>query len=104
MSLPLHANRCQSNKHDAEAFEPQWQAALESVSKEITVPTLQCLLLALLYTIAKRDFGGLLKYKAAAVRIARRLGLHQRQRRSSVGPLITETRKRVFWTLYTVDW
>ena len=94
----------QWNKHDARAFEPQWQTALDAVSKEISVPTLQCLILAQIYCIAKRDYEGLLRYKTTAVRISRRLGLHQSQKRSSAGPLTTETRKRVFWTLYTVDW
>ncbi|KAL9100869.1 MAG: hypothetical protein Q9163_003813 [Psora crenata] len=101
--FPAPADPWQWNKHDASVFEPQWQAAFEPIAKEVTVPTLQCLLLAQLYCIAKRDYEGLLKYKAAAVKISRRLGLHQRQRRWSVGPLIIETRKRVFWTLYTVD-
>ncbi|KAL9132164.1 MAG: hypothetical protein Q9217_000098 [Psora testacea] len=99
----IAASSAEWNKHDAWTWEPQWQAALEAISTVNTVPTLQCLLLAQIYCIAKGDYKRLLTFRAAAVKLSRRLGLHQRQKRSSVGPLITETRKRVFWTLYTID-
>src|SRR5690606_32538908 len=36
--------------------------------------------------------------------LSHRLGLHQSQKRFSFGALTIETRKKVFWTLYTVDW
>ena len=39
-----------------------------------------------------------------AISLSHRLGLHQSQRRFSLGALTSETRKKVFWSLYTLDW
>ena len=82
----------------------QWQAALETVLAENTLPTLQCLILAQIYCIAKADYSKLLHYKGMAISLSHRLGLHQSQKRFSLGALTSETRKKVFWTLYTLDW
>lgn len=46
----------------------------------------------------------LLRYKGSAVALAYRLGLNQSQKRFAFGALTRETRKKVFWTLYTLDW
>ena len=51
----------------------------------------------------KGDCSQLLTYKALAVSLACRLGLPQSQKRFSLGTLTCETRKKVFWTLYTID-
>ena len=45
-----------------------------------------------------------MRYTGAAVTLAFRLGLHQSQKRFSLGALTRETRKKVFWSLYTLDW
>lgn len=50
------------------------------------------------------DYTNLLQYKGLALSLSQRLGLHQSQKRFSFDSLASETRKKVFWTLYTVDW
>jgi hypothetical protein len=67
------------------------------------VATLQCLVLAQIYCLLKADYARLLKYKGLAVGLSQRLGLHQSQKRFALGALTSETRKKVFWSLYTVD-
>ena len=69
-----------------------------------TLPTLQCLVLAQMYCIAKADYNKLLHYKGMAISLSLRLGLHQNQKRFSLGALTSEMRKKVFWSLYTLDW
>ncbi|KAL2037437.1 hypothetical protein N7G274_009922 [Stereocaulon virgatum] len=91
------------NKQSADGFETQWQAALDSVLAENTLPTLQCLVLAQIHCIAKADYNKLLHYKGMAISLSHRLGLHQSQKRFSLGALTSETRKKVFWSLYTLD-
>ncbi|KAL8931689.1 MAG: hypothetical protein Q9211_006794 [Gyalolechia sp. 1 TL-2023] len=91
------------NKQNVESFEWQWRDAIEAVLTENTLATLQCLVLAQLYCIAKADYNKLLHYKGMAISLSHRLGLHQTQKRFSLGALTSETRKRVFWTLYTLD-
>ncbi|KAK2004207.1 fungal-specific transcription factor domain-containing protein [Colletotrichum falcatum] len=85
------------------ACEQQWQRAVEVVLMENTMATLQCLELALLYCIVRADYKRLQHYKGIAVGLSHRLGLHQSQKRFSFGALTIETRKKVFWTLYTLD-
>lgn len=82
----------------------EWRQHLESVLMDNTLGTLQCLILALIYCIKKGDYLRLQHYKGIAVGLSHRLGLHQSQNRFSLGALTIETRKKVFWTLYTVDW
>ncbi|KAI4126382.1 MAG: hypothetical protein LQ338_003778 [Usnochroma carphineum] len=90
-------------KHNIESFERQWREAIEAILPENTLATLQCLVLAQLYCISKADYNKLVHYKGMAMSLSHRLGLHQCQTRSSFGALTSETRKRVFWTLYTLD-
>lgn len=91
------------NKQNVESIERQWRDAIETVLAENTLATLQCLVLAQLYCIAKGDYNKLLHYKGMAISLSLRLGLHQSQNRFSLGALTRETRKRIFWTLYTLD-
>lgn len=84
--------------------EQQWQRALDAVAMENTMATLQCLVLALMYCTVRADYKRLQHYKGIAVGLSHRLGLHQSQKRFSFGALTIETRKKVFWTLYTLDW
>lgn len=86
------------------SFERQWQAALDLILSDNTLATLQCLILAQIYCISKADYNKLLRYKGIAIGLSHRLGLHQSQKRFSLGALTSETRKKVFWTLYTLDW
>ncbi|KAF2686677.1 hypothetical protein K458DRAFT_441454 [Lentithecium fluviatile CBS 122367] len=88
---------------DVESFEAQWQSAVESFLMDNDVATLQCLVLAQIYCLLKADYSRLLKYKGLAIGLSQRLGLHQSQKRFALGALTSETRKKVFWTLYTVD-
>lgn len=83
--------------------EQQWRSSLELVLMDNTLITLQCLVLALIYCISNADYNRLQHYKGIAVGLSHRLGLHQSQKRFSFGALTIETRKKVFWTLYTVD-
>ncbi|KAJ2893934.1 putative transcriptional activator protein acu-15 protein [Zalerion maritima] len=85
------------------ACEVQWQKALESILMDNTMHTLQCLVLALMYCTVRADYKRLQHYKGIAVGLSHRLGLHQSQKRFSFGALTIETRKKVFWTLYTLD-
>jgi hypothetical protein len=86
------------------ACEQQWQRSLEAVLMDNTMMTLQCLLLALMYCTIRADYKRLQHYKGIAVGLSHRLGLHQSQKRFSFGVLTIETRKKVFWTLYVLDW
>jgi len=83
--------------------ENQWRFSLEAVLMDNTLVTLQCLILALVYCISKADYNRLQHYKGIAIGLSHRLGLHQSQKRFSFGALTIETRKKVFWTLYTID-
>ncbi|KAH8893415.1 hypothetical protein GQ53DRAFT_113780 [Thozetella sp. PMI_491] len=85
------------------ACEQQWQQSLESILMDNTMITLQCLVLALIYCSIRADYKRLQHYKGIAVGLSHRLGLHQSQKRFSFGALTIETRKKVFWTLYTLD-
>ncbi|KAF7529671.1 hypothetical protein G7054_g9801 [Neopestalotiopsis clavispora] len=85
------------------ACEMQWQKALDAILMENTMNTLQCLILALMYCTIRADYKRLIHYKGVAVALSHRLGLHQSQKRFSFGALTIETRKKVFWTLYTLD-
>lgn len=84
-------------------FERQWQLALASILDENTLATLQCLLLAQIYCIAKADYKKLLHYRGIAIAMSHRIGIHQGHERSQFGTLTHETRKKVFWTQYTLD-
>lgn len=84
--------------------EIQWQKALECIIMDNTMNALQCLILAVMYCTIRADYKKLQHYKGIAVGLSHRLGLHQSQKRFSFGALTIETRKKVFWTLYTVDW
>ena len=86
------------------ACETQWHKSLEAVLMDNTMLTLQCLILALMYCTVRADYKRLQYYKGIAVGLSHRLGLHQSQKRFSFGALTIETRKKVFWTLYTLDW
>ena len=68
------------------------------------IATLQCLVLAQIFCLLKADDSRLLQYKGLAIGLSQRLGLHQSQKRFDYGALTIETRKKVFWSLYTVDW
>lgn len=94
----------QWNRQNAADYERQWQSAMDSILHDNSVATLQCLILAQIHCIAKADYGKLLHYKGVAVSLSHRLGLHQSQKRFSFGVLATETRKKLFWVVYTLDW
>ncbi|GAO14706.1 uncharacterized protein UV8b_04607 [Ustilaginoidea virens] len=85
------------------ACERQWDQAVQSLVLENTMSTLQCLILALLYCTIRADNKRVQHFKGLAVGLSHRLGLHQSQKRFSFGVLTLETRKKVFWTLYTLD-
>jgi hypothetical protein len=89
---------------DVDSFEAQWQSAIESFLMENDLATLQCLVLAQIFCLLRADYSRSLKYKGLAVGLSQRLGLHQSQKRFALGALTSETRKKVFWSLYTVDW
>ncbi|KAK6404297.1 DNA-binding transcription factor cat8, partial [Oleoguttula sp. CCFEE 5521] len=88
---------------DLSSFESQWKSALDTIINENCMATLQALILAQLYAIQLGDLTRLLTYKGLATSLSARLGLHQSQKRFALGTLTCETRKKVFWSLYTVD-
>ncbi|KIW03447.1 uncharacterized protein PV09_05217 [Verruconis gallopava] len=85
------------------SFTAQWQAAVESFVMENDLTTLQCLLLAQIASLQSGDYSGMLKYKALASGLSQRLGLHLSQKRFALGTLTVEMRKKLFWTMYTLD-
>lgn len=87
----------------AVACEQQWQRSLQLILMDDTMETLQCLVLALTYCQVRADYKRLQHYKCLAVGLSHRLGLHQSQKRFSFGALTIETRKKLFWALYTLD-
>ncbi|KAL2000177.1 hypothetical protein VTN02DRAFT_3463 [Thermoascus thermophilus] len=84
-------------------FEQNWYPALESLAGDVSVTTLQCYILAQIYCTAKADYKSLSRYRGLAVGLCHQLGLHQSQKRFSLNPLISETRKKVFWCQYVLD-
>jgi hypothetical protein len=84
--------------------EAQWQASVDAILMGNTLLTVQCLILATIYSLLKGDYKRLQQYKGLSVAMSHRLGLHQSQKRFSFGALTMEMRKKIFWTLYTVDW
>ena len=96
--------RCSGTNKMQRYLRLQWRDALEIVKEDNSLQTLQCLILAQLYTIIKADYKKLQLYRGMALPLSQRLGLHQSQKRFSLGALTCETRKKIFWTLYTLDW
>lgn len=90
-------------KQDALPLQRQWQKNLSIVSSEISVSTLQSLVLAQIYFLIKADYANLARYKGVATGLCHQLGLHQSQRKYAHGALTRETRKRVFWCQYVLD-
>ena len=97
-------NVSQSNLDLLSMYEAQWRKALDAAVYDTSLETLQCLVLAQIYCIVKGDQRRLVHYTGVAVSMAHRLGLHQSQQRFNLGALTRETRKKVFWSLYTLDW
>ncbi|PLB43484.1 acetate regulatory DNA binding protein facB [Aspergillus steynii IBT 23096] len=84
-------------------FEDNWSPTLELLSSDISIPTLQCFVLAQIYCMTKGDYTSLLRYRSLSVGICHQLRLHQSQQRFSANPLLAETRKKVFWCQYVLD-
>lgn len=78
-------------------------AALEAVQDQHTISTLQCLLLAQLFTIVKGDYTLLRHFRGLAVALSDRLGLHQLKSSQTYDVLEFEMSKKIFWTLFTLD-
>ena len=91
------------SSEDLESFESQWKAATDAILSENSMATLQALVLAQIFCVQKGDLTRLLTYKGLSTTLSARLGLHQSQKRFTLGTLTCETRKKVFWTLYTLD-
>jgi hypothetical protein len=89
--------------HQLAVCERQWTRAVDSILMENTMSTLQCLVMAILTCIMRADYKRMQHYKGIAVGLSHRLGLHQSQKQVTLGALAVETRKKVFWTLYTLD-
>nr|POF08176.1 transcriptional activator protein acu-15 [Quercus suber] len=88
---------------DLRGFERQWKSAIDGILNENGMPTLQALLLAQIFCVQQGDLKRLLTYKGLSTTLSARLGLHQSQKRFALDALTCETRKKVFWTLYTID-
>lgn len=81
----------------------KWQEALNAIAFDKGILTLQCLGLAILCCIIKGDDKQIAYYKHIAINLSNYLGLHTNQGDIRLDPLASETRKRIFWTLYTLD-
>ncbi|KAL5339882.1 fungal-specific transcription factor domain-containing protein [Aspergillus crustosus] len=88
---------------DPTLFEENWSPVLESLSGDVSVPTMQCYVLAQMYGMIKGDYSSVLRYRSLAVSLCHQLKLHQSQKRSSSNALAAETRKKVFWCQYVLD-
>jgi len=88
---------------EIDSFESKWKAAATAISANSCVATLQTLILAQLYCVQQGDFISLLTYKGQSTTLSARLGLHQSQKRFALDTMTGEVRKRVFWTLFTLD-
>ena len=56
-----------------------------------------------MYCVQSGDWTRFIRYKELSVGMAYYLGLNQSQKRFTIGILASETRKKVFWSLYTLD-
>lgn len=92
-----------ADRSDVAMCERQWQSSINAIITGNTIMTLQCLVLASLFSLLKGDYTRLQLYKGMAVGLSYRLGLHQSQKSFRFCAVTLETRKKVFWTLYTVD-
>ncbi|KAL2821265.1 fungal-specific transcription factor domain-containing protein [Aspergillus cavernicola] len=88
---------------DPSLFEENWSPILESLSGEISIPTLQCYVLAQMYCMTRGDYSSVVRYRSLAVGLCHQLRLYQTQKRFSSNPLLAETRKKVFWCQYVLD-
>lgn len=88
---------------DPAFFEDNWFHTLERLSGDVSIPTLQCLVLAQIYCMTKADYRDLVRYRALAIGICHQLGLHQSHKQFALDPLTGETRKKVFWCQYALD-
>ncbi|KAL2823104.1 fungal-specific transcription factor domain-containing protein [Aspergillus granulosus] len=88
---------------DPSLFEENWSPILESMSGDISLPTLQCYVLAQMYCLTKGDYSSLLRYRSLATGFCHQLRLYQSQKAFSSNPLVAETRKKVFWCQYVLD-
>lgn len=88
---------------DPSFFERNWTPKLEALAHDISLPALQCYVLAQIFYLIKSDHKNLLRYRSLAVAACLQLGLHQSQSRFSFNPLTSETRKKVFWCQYSLD-
>ena len=68
-----------------------------------SVHGLKALILAQLYAFSEENYDLVWHYKTMAVGWALKHGLHRSQKKMKLGPLTTEMRKRVFWSLYVLD-
>lgn len=85
-------------------YERVWRGALDSLTTDHSIATLQCFILAQIFYLSTGDHERLQSHRGLAVGLSHSLGLDQCQKHFSFGPLESETRKKVFWCLYTLDW
>ncbi|KAL5604918.1 hypothetical protein BROUX41_001752 [Berkeleyomyces rouxiae] len=83
--------------------ERRWQYFLDPLILDNSISTLQCVILAIMYCTVRGNHKRLQYYRSIAVSTCLRLGLHHKQKHFSFGALTVESRKKAFWTLYTVD-
>jgi Fungal specific transcription factor domain len=76
---------------------------LRQLQWEPSVHALKALILAQIYAFQEENYDLLWHYKTIAVGWAYQHGLHRSQKKMKLGPLTTEMRKRVFWSLYVLD-
>lgn len=90
------------NEH-VQSCDQQWQQTIEAVSADNTLVALQTLVLAIICCISKADYKMLLHHMSNAVALCYRLGLHKSHIHDKADSVHVEIKKKVFWTLYTLD-
>ncbi|KAM0705453.1 hypothetical protein Q7P35_006812 [Cladosporium inversicolor] len=90
-----------TSSEDLESFESQWKVAADTILTENSMTTLQVLILAQIFCIQRVELTKIPIYKGLSTTLSARLGLHQSQKRFALGTLTCETRKKVFWTLFS---
>ncbi|GAB7346794.1 hypothetical protein MBLNU459_g1893t1 [Dothideomycetes sp. NU459] len=110
--LPLFYHVMTIGRHLERVVDPMnaadhWNATHRSQDADKSYPgdmeTLQLYVVEMLVMCMEKDPWNALQLCGQATRLALSLGLHRHSQRFQKGPLETEMRKRVFWSVMTLD-
>lgn len=99
-----HMSNMQLRGFDAEQHIDSALQHLEDVLLPQNIRSVQFLLFLILYSLRRQQVTNAWTYADLAMRRCEELGLHRRADPNvQISPLNIEMRKRVFWTVYTLD-